>query len=149
MLEEWAKKEPRHKEEGIENLKPIALGTVETNVKTLRKQDLFDRLNSPPVSFPRRSFGRSKWSTAVTESSAPNSPVFPTYMAATQSAMAKARSMSTPKQRVAVQDNFFDRSFSHKNDPLAWSSYNVESFGTKGKCGVNFQHNSTGVNLYY
>lgn len=65
-----------------------------------RTRSLGEALNFPH-SLPRRSFCRVKQlSVAVDDSNLPSSPVFPTYLAITESARAKTRSMSTPRQRI-------------------------------------------------
>ncbi|KAK4799795.1 hypothetical protein SAY86_025160 [Trapa natans] len=58
-----------------------------------------------PRSLPRRSFCQVKrLSVAIDDSNLPCSLVFPTYMAITESARAKSRSMSTPRQRIGHLD---------------------------------------------
>ncbi|KAJ9181050.1 hypothetical protein P3X46_009223 [Hevea brasiliensis] len=127
--------------EQMENLKSTAIsnpstgeifGELQVKTKGTRKQDSTEGLNSP-VSFPRRSFCRTRMNTAGDDSAAPNSPVFPTYMAATESAKAKARLISTPRQRLGIQDTCFDHNLSYKNRLSLWSSYNGELFSTYGK----------------
>lgn len=100
---------------------------------------------SSPISFPRRSFSRTKQNAFRENDSVPNSPVFPTYMAVTESAKAKARSMSTPKQRVAFLDSCFDHSMPYRNEISLRSSYNGESVTRDAKNG-NFQQLSVIMN---
>ncbi|GFY96181.1 hypothetical protein Acr_11g0004870 [Actinidia rufa] len=77
------------------------------------KLDSVGELNSPYM-LPRRSFSHGKQKSICDKNSLPNSPSFPTYMAATESAKAKARSMSTPRQRMGIFDTCNDLNSPHK-----------------------------------
>ncbi|XP_057467543.1 protein IQ-DOMAIN 12-like isoform X1 [Actinidia eriantha] len=77
------------------------------------KLDSVGELNSPYM-LPRRSFSHGKQKSICDKNSSPNSPSFPTYMAATESAKAKARSMSTPRQRMGIFDTCNDLNSPHK-----------------------------------
>ncbi|XVE95874.1 hypothetical protein REPUB_Repub02eG0172000 [Reevesia pubescens] len=110
-------------------------GLPHVRLRNLQKQDRLDGLNSPFL-FSRRSFCRVQQSPAGDEGSIPNSPVFPSYMAATESAKAKARSMSTPRHRVGFLDTCFDYSVPYQGGLSFWSTYNGEPFSTNEKSSV-------------
>lgn len=128
-----------------ENLVPTEIYIPRhVRLRHMQKPESQDCVSSP-ISFPRRSFSRTKQNAFGDNDSVPNSPVFPTYMAVTESAKAKARSMSTPKQRVAFLDSCFDHSMPYRNEISLRSSYNGESVTRDAKNG-NFQQLSVIMN---
>ncbi|KAL0339712.1 UNVERIFIED_CONTAM: protein IQ-DOMAIN 14 [Sesamum radiatum] len=86
-------------------------------------REMVEESNSP-FSLPRRSFCHVKQKSIREDGSLPSSPVFPTYMAATESAKAKSRSLSTPRQRLRLSETY-----SGELSPVglsSWSSFNSE-----------------------
>lgn len=82
----------------------------EFGVKKLRLRNLQTRnhnegLMDSPIFVPRKSFHRKQCSLGD-ENSFTSSPIVPTYMAATESARAKARSLSSPKLRPESLDGY-------------------------------------------
>ncbi|XVF84103.1 hypothetical protein PTKIN_Ptkin16aG0547800 [Pterospermum kingtungense] len=111
-LDEWVDTQVNKSKE-VEDLDPVWTShrrpTEENRAKQLRLKT-FPRQNhfhmdgeDSPIQVPRRSFHR-KQSSLGEDNSFSTSPVVPTYMAATHSAKAKLRSMSSPKLRPGSFD---------------------------------------------
>ncbi|XP_049402658.1 protein IQ-DOMAIN 12-like [Solanum stenotomum] len=78
-------------------------GMTQLQMRKMHRADCIEDLHSPS-SLPRRSFSNAKRKSNVDDNSLPSSPIFPTYMATTESAKAKTRSMSTPKQHLRLHE---------------------------------------------
>ncbi|CAI9297655.1 unnamed protein product [Lactuca saligna] len=70
------------------------------------------------------------------ETSLPNSPVFPAYMATTESFMAKARSLSTPRRRISFLDHGYCTTHGSSCGMPVLSSSSSFNGGVKG----NYRH---------
>ncbi|KAL0383499.1 UNVERIFIED_CONTAM: protein IQ-DOMAIN 31 [Sesamum calycinum] len=100
-----------------------ASGLAQLKLRAICRQEMVEESNSP-FSLPRRSFCHVKQKSIREDGSLPSSPVFPTYMAATESAKAKSRSLSTPRQRLRLSETY-----SGELSPVglsSWSSFNSE-----------------------
>ncbi|PON64537.1 IQ motif, EF-hand binding site [Trema orientale] len=109
---------------------PIAMdnemhGRVHVKLKNARHREL--EVMSTEFPLLRNSFSQEKRNSFGEDGLMPSSPVFPTYMAATESARAKTRSMSIPKQRVGFWDGCLNGNYQRKNQLSLWSSYDGES----------------------
>ncbi|PSS09955.1 Protein IQ-DOMAIN like [Actinidia chinensis var. chinensis] len=86
---------------------------------------------------PRRSFHHKKQNSVGEDSNFASSPIVPTYMAATESAKAKARSMSSPRLRGISLDAYSetDSPYKHRLSPISTinsevtSSHKISSVG--------------------
>ena len=116
--------------------------------KSMTKEASVEEELSSQILLPRKSFSHIKKSSLADDSSMPNSPVFPTYMAVTESAKAKVRSMSTPRQRAGFLDICFNQNEPLKEGLSLWSSHYGATTSTNGTTEVS-QQRSQSVNRYH
>ncbi|MCD7465330.1 IQ-domain [Datura stramonium] len=131
-FDQLAELEAPRKEKLFEKLKsftdsnvPLAdmNGMTQLQVRKMHTVDCIEDIHSPS-SLPRRSFSNVKRKSNVDLNSLPSSPIFPTYMAATESAKAKTRSMSTPKQHLSLRETYSGQCSPYNHKTSSWSSFN-------------------------
>ncbi|XP_051149394.1 protein IQ-DOMAIN 12 [Andrographis paniculata] len=132
-----------HYQAGIDKWKSLSRSnTVTINVTSLpqlkQKPECKQELNTI-FSQPRRSFCHVRQKSMGDDGSLPDSPVFPAYMAATKSTKAKARSLSTPKQRLELWDMYSGELSPSKPKLSSWSSFSGE-ITKSSKRNSNSQH---------
>ncbi|XP_052192170.1 protein IQ-DOMAIN 11-like [Diospyros lotus] len=114
------------------------------HLKTQYRTEEFRGLGlDSPLSFPRRSFHHKKQWSVGDDNGVETSPVVPTYMAATESAKAKARSVSSPRLRATCSDvgSETNSPYKHKFSPI--SSINSEVTSSSRICNYSgFQQRS-------
>ncbi|XP_021724207.1 protein IQ-DOMAIN 14-like isoform X3 [Chenopodium quinoa] len=135
LRKQWNEEDIRdkgHSKGAILELHPNArswdLGThlrVKSRATNLAKQDFTEEVSSP-YSHPRRSFSHTRLKQGIDDFQLSNSTMFPTYMVVTESAKAKMRSLSTPRQRLGYLDTCFEQYGSPCKSRLhsSWSYYN-------------------------
>ncbi|XP_073067261.1 protein IQ-DOMAIN 12 isoform X3 [Primulina eburnea] len=119
-----------HQHEETERSKNLPLSNL--RLRTTEKQELMEELTSP-FSLPRRSFCHMKQKSIGEDGSLPNSPVFPAYMTTTESAKAKSRSLSTPRQRLRLCDTYSGQHSPYKIKICSSSSFNGQTTNTYKK----------------
>lgn len=92
----------------------------------------------PPISIQRRSFHHKKQNSLGNDTGFPSSPIVPTYMAATESAKAKLRSMSSPRLRGVNIDAYSESNSPYKHKLSPKSSINSEVTSSSRVCDCNF-----------
>ncbi|CAA0812785.1 IQ-domain 12 [Striga hermonthica] len=128
QLIELEDENPRHlTRSNTTKLEESQLAQLKTRASSCRQEKADELINSP-FSQPRRSFCQVKEKKSSLDGenrSLPNSPGFlPTYMAPTESARARCRSHSTPKQRLRLCETFSGEISPYNKLGLSsWSSF--------------------------
>lgn len=151
-LDQWVDTQVSKSKE-LEDLDSVSTSNPKPREDYGRKQQLklrniqgrhnFEELDSP-ISVSRRSFHHRRQFSLGDHNSLSSSPVVPTYMVATESAKAKARSMTSPKVRPGGFDACSDGYSPSKNKLCLISSIATEvpSSARFGKTNGNHQQRS-------
>ena len=110
-------------------------GRRQLKLRNFQRQNQIEALDSPSLSSRNQTSGAE-------DHSVPSSPAIPTYMAATKSTQAKARSTSSPRARIGGNFDINSDSYSPcKNKLPIVTSINGEVFsnGRMGKLSSNQQ----------
>jgi hypothetical protein len=108
-------------------------GRRQLKLRNIQVQKNFEGLDSP-LSISRSSFHHRRQHSLGNHNSFSNSPVVPAYMAATASAKAKARSMSSPKIRTRNFETCSE-SYSPCKNKLSLISPMTTEMPTSGRIG--------------
>lgn len=107
-------------------------GMTQLQGRKMHGADCIEDIYSPS-SLPRRSFSYITRKSNVDVNSLPSSPIFPTYMATTESAKAKTRSMSTPKQHLRLHETLTGQHSPYDLRISSWRSSNGEMYDSARK----------------
>ncbi|KAF1880982.1 hypothetical protein Lal_00023012 [Lupinus albus] len=110
--------------------------TTQVAHRNLKKQDSQEGLSSQ-ISTQRKTFYHGKKKCVIDDNFMANSPVFPSYMAVTESTKAKVRSLSSPRQRKRYFDECSNHSVPQNKGIPFWSSY----------YGTNNENTETSLNI--
>ncbi|XP_054817041.1 protein IQ-DOMAIN 12-like [Prosopis cineraria] len=133
LQEETYNRDAFHKPDILSDLMTRDLhGSTQVALKSAKREESQEGL-IPHISLSRKSFSHVKKVSSLADgSSMPNSPFFPTYMAVTESAKAKSRSISTPKQRTEFLELCPNQIEPHKEGISFWSCHYGEPASTRG-----------------
>ncbi|XP_055822253.1 protein IQ-DOMAIN 12-like [Solanum dulcamara] len=107
-------------------------GMTQPQVRKMHREDCIEDLHSPS-SLRRRSFSNVKRKSNVDVKSLPSSPIFPTYIAATESTKAKTRSMSTPKQHLRLHETLLGQHSPYNLKNSSWRLSDGEMYDSARK----------------